>query len=97
MSPGRAVWQEGSAAVACDGSGIPAEKGMQGEAQELLGREGRSQSQCRICCCIPCGQDLGLVLFSKILGNLKVPCCFFVLYFCLRCVFCINYKPITVA
>lgn len=27
VSPGRAVWQEGSAAVACDGSGIPAEGG----------------------------------------------------------------------
>lgn len=43
VSPGRAVWQNGSAAVACDGSGIPAKREVQGEAQEPLGREGRSQ------------------------------------------------------
>lgn len=41
---------------------------MQGEAQELLSREGRSQ-MCRICCCIPWGLDLHLVLCSKILGT----------------------------
>lgn len=40
MSPGRAVWQEGSAAVACDGSGIPAERGGAGGGTGAPGQGG---------------------------------------------------------
>lgn len=69
VSPGRAEWP------------VMAVRGMQREAQELLSREGRSQMYNLLLLNL-CGQDLDLVLFGKILGNLKVPFIIYTLCLC---------------